>query len=287
MVAAPVDVVGPSPISFTSTQGGQLVVPLSALQFNGSTVEVKSAWAASFDAGETQTLLALATALAAAGELTAPPIAPPSPAIMFTARHAGPESNDIVVTAAPGSGPPLTTTIAVSVVQTDTYGLLASATAAALAIGVDAPTGKAGDPAAGTGVVVVQQGSVATGTTLPADNQSGVLTSAGFEVKAVDNSVLFTLLPRADYTGSGGLSVSVNLDPSGTTFTVKAVYDSAKEAGPQPKVTILTLGALPAPVAYLVSASAPPAGAEAPAGGSVQLSGGGPGLAATGLFYTS
>lgn len=287
MVAAPVDVVGPSPISITSTQGGQMVVPLSALQFSGSTLEVKSAWAASFDAGETQTLLALATALAAAGELTAPPVAPSLPAIMFTATHAGPESNDIVVTATPGTGAPLTTTIAVTALETDAYGLLASATAAALAIGVDAPTGKAGDPAAGTGVVVVQQGSVATGTTLPADNQTGVLSSAGFEVKAADNSALFTLLPRADYAGSGGLSVSVNLDPSGTTFTVTAVYDSTKEAGPQPKITILTLGSLPAQVAYLVSASAPPAGAEVPAAGKVQLSGGGPGLAATGLLYTS
>jgi hypothetical protein len=287
MAVAPVDVVGPSPISITSTQGPQLFVPLSALQFNGSTLEVKPAWSASFDAGETQTLLALATALAAAGELTAPPIAPPSPAIVFTAQHAGPESNDIVVTATPDPGPPLTATIAVSAVETDSYGLLDSAKAAALAIGVDAPTGNAGDPAAGTGVVEVEQSSVATGTTLPADHQKGVLTSAGFEVKAADNSVLFTLLPRADYAGSGGLSVSIDLDPSGTTFTVEAIYDSTKEAGPQANVTILTLGALPHPVAYLVSATAPPAGAEVPAGGSVQLSGGGPGLAATGLFYTS
>jgi hypothetical protein len=287
MVAAPVDVVGSSPISFTSTQGGQLFVPLSALQFNGSTLEVKSAWQTSFDAGETQTLLALATARAAAGELIPPPVPPPSPAIAFTAKHAGPESNDIVVTATPDPGPPLTATIAVSVVQTDVYGLLASATAAALAIGVDMPTGNPGDPLAGTGVVVVKQGSVAAGTTLPADNQTDVLTGVGFEVKAADNSVLFTLLPRADYVGSGGLSISVKHDPSGTSFTVEAVYDSSKEAGPEPKVTILTLGALPASAAYLVKASAPPAGAAVPAAGSVQLSGGGPGLAATGLLYTS
>jgi hypothetical protein len=287
MAATPVDVVGSSPISFTGSQGGQKFMPLSALQFNGSTLELKPAWASSFDPGETQTLLALASALAAAGELTAPPVPPPSPAIAFTATHAGPESNNIVVTAAPDSGPPLTAKIAVSVVETDTYAQLASAAAAALTVGVDVPSGKPGDPLQGTGLVVLQTGSVSGAATLPADNQTGVLTPAGFEVKAPDNSGLFTLLPRADYAGSGGLSFAVNLDTSGTTFTIQATYDSSKEAGPKPKITILTLDALPAPVAYLVSAAAPPAGAALPAAGSVALTGGGPGLAASGLLYTS
>jgi len=287
MAATPVDVVGSTPISFTGSQGGQRFVPLSALQFTGSTLQLKSAWASSFDPAETQTLLALASALAAAGVLTAPPVPPPSPAIAFTATHPGPESNDIVVTVAPDAGPPLTATISVSVAETDTYPQLASAAAAALAVGVDVPSGNPGDPQLGTGLVVVKTGSVSGSSTLPADNQTAVLTPAGFDVKAPDNSVLFTVLPRADYAGSGGLSLAVNLDTSGTTFTIAATYASAKEAGPKPKITILTLNGLPAPVAYLVSAAAPPAGAALPAAGSVQLTGGGPGLAASGLFYTS
>jgi hypothetical protein len=289
MAAIPVDVTGSSPISFTDSQGGQKFVPLSALQFTGSTLGLNSTWESSFNAADTQTLLALASALAAAGELTAPPVPPPSPAIAFTATHAGPESNNIVVTAASDSGPPLTAKIAVSVVETDTYPQLASAAAAAAAVGVDAPSGKPGDPLQGTGLVVLKTGSVSGAETLPADNQGGVLTPDGVDIKAPDNSVLFTVLPRADYKGSGGLSLAVNLDASGATFTIEATYDSSKESGPKPKITILTLDTLPAPVAYLISAAAPPAGAALPAAGSVSvaLTGGGPGLAASGLLYTS
>ena len=95
------------------------------------------------------------------------------------------------------------------------------------------------------------------------------------------------MLPRADYAGSGGLSFAVHLDTSGPTFTIEATYDSSKESGPDPKITILTLDGLPAPVAYLVAATAPPAGAALPAAGSVALTGGGSGLAASGLLYTS
>jgi hypothetical protein len=287
MAAAPVDVVGATPISFTDSNGAQKFVPLSALQFNGSTLQLKTAWVSSFDAAETTTLLAVAAGRASAGELTPPPVPPPRPAIAFTATHAGPESNNIVVTAAPDPGPPLIATIAVSVVETDKYPGLASASAAALAIGVDTPSGSPGDPLAGTGAVVVKTGSVAAGVTLPAAGQAGVLTSAGFDVKATDSSKLFTLLPRADYAGTGGLSIAVDLDTAGTSFTVTATYDSALETGAKPKITIQTLNGLPASVAYLVKASAPPGGTTVPGAGSVQLSGGGAGLAANGLLYTS
>ena len=46
------DVVGATPISIASSTGGQRVVPLSALEFNGSTLQVRSAWATAFDASE-------------------------------------------------------------------------------------------------------------------------------------------------------------------------------------------------------------------------------------------
>ena len=188
----------------------------------------------------------------------------------------------------------MSATIKFTTTETDTYTGLSTAVEAAKAIGVDTPSGQVGAPPAGTGLVVVKSGSDATANTLPADHQHAVLTPAGFEVKAADSSVLFTLVPRADYSGSGGLSadVALHLDPSGTTtFTVTATYDSAEESGTQPEVTILTLNALPSQVAYLVTAGAPPAGARLPAAGlpisSVQLSGAGPGAAASGLFYTA
>jgi hypothetical protein len=287
MAAAPVDVLGSSPISFTNSDGAQQVVPLSALQFSGSDLQLKSAWSALFDAREATTLLAVAKARAAAGELVPPPVRPPTPAIAFAAARTGPETSGIRVSAtAEHDKPPPTAKITVTVAETDTYAGLSSGDAAAHAIGVDAPTGNDGDPLAGTGLVVVKQGSTGT-SAKPAQASSGVLKKAtGVDLKDEDSKVICTLLPRADYVGTGGLSYAVTVDPSGTTFTVTATYDSTKEAGTQDPVTIQTLAVLAAPVAYLVTASAPPGGATVPADGSVQLSGGADGLAANGLLYT-
>ncbi len=287
MATTTVDVVGSTPISFTNSQGAQRVVPVSAFQFSGSDLQLRSAWASLFDATETQTLLAVAKAKAAAGELTRPPVQPPRPANLFTATHPGLESNNIVVSATPDAGPPLSATIAFSAKEIDTYPGLASATAAALAIGVDIPTGKPGDPANGTGLVVVKSGSLGSSVKPPVASSAVLKTGIGVDIKDVDNAVLFTLLPRGDYAGTGGLSYAVSIDGSGTTFTVSATYDSTKETGAQPKVTILTLGSLAGQVAYLVKATAPPGGAAFPAKGSVQLSGGSEKVAATGLLYTS
>ena len=100
-----VDVVGTAPISFTDSTGAQKSVPLSALEFSGSSPSARSGprqglgdriqWPP-----DAKTVLAVATARLAAGELTPPPVRPPSPAIAVTATHPGPESNNIVVTVA-------------------------------------------------------------------------------------------------------------------------------------------------------------------------------------------
>ena len=288
MAAAPVDVVGSSPITFTGSQGQQRFVPLSALQFSGSTIQLKPSWATAFDAGETITLIALAAAYAAAGELTPPPVPPPSPAVLVTAAVPGPESNDISVTVTPDADTGLGTKMKFDAQAVDTYAGLTSAKSAALAIGVDAPTGNANDPSAGTGVVVIKTLTPpATFDTakLPAA-QKGSVTTAGYDVKAADSTVLFTLLPRGGYAASGGLTFALTLDTGGTSFTITATYDSKLESGAQSKVTVTNLGSLPTQVAFLITASAPPAGALLPATATAQLSGGGPGLAANTLLYT-
>lgn len=288
MAATPVDVVGSSPITFTGSQGQQRFVPLSALQFNGSTVELKPSWSTAFDATESKTLIALAKAYAASGALTPPAVPPPSAAILVTAAVPGPESNDITVTATPDAGSALTTKVKFTAKAVDTYSDLTSAESAAMKIGVDAPTGNAGDPAAGTGVVVVKMAGAPFDTAkLPADGQSGSVTKAGYDVKAGDNSVLFTLLPRDGYAASGGLTFALALDDGGTKFSITATYDSTAESGAQAKVAVTDLGALPTQVAFLVTAGAPSSGVLLPAAATVQLTGGGPGLAATTILYTS
>ncbi len=286
MASAEVDVIGSSPLSFTNSDGGQQVVPLSALKFSGSEVQLKTAWKAALDAGEQATLLALAKAKAAAGELTPPPVPPPAPALAFTAKQTGVEGNHVTVTSVTETGkPPLTAKITLSATRTDSYPALADGPAAAHKLGVDAPTGTSGDPLAGTGLVVVKQGSTGASTKPPVASSGVLVKNTGVDLKDADNKVVCTLLPRADYAGKGGLSYEVTV--SGATFTIAATYDSTKEDGTQDPVTLLTLDKVAAPVGYLVKVSAPPRGAALPADSSATLSGGGPGLAATGLIYTS
>ena len=285
MANATADVIGSTPLSFTNASGGQQVVPLSALEFNGSDLRIKTAWQAAFDAGEQGTLLALAKAREAAGELTPPPIQPPSPALSVTATHPGPEGDGITVTVSVEPDvPTLDAEITLSATEVDTWALLADGDAAAHKIGVDAPTGTPGDPVAATGLIAVKKASTGA-SAKPAVAKSGVLKKAtGVDLKDEDDKVVCTILPRADYVGKDGLSYEVTAQDA--TFTITATYDSTKEAGTQDPVTLLTLGDLAAPVAYLVSVGAPPRGAALPADSSAQLSGGAVGLSASGLLYT-
>ena len=290
----PVDVVGSSPITFTNKDGAQKFVPLSALQFTGSQIGLKSPspWTSLFDQNELTRLLAVAQAKAAIGELTPAQSPPPAPALAFTAAHTGPETNGITVTAStpstPGTGGPLTIPITITATETDTWSGLKDGTSAAQKIGVDNPTGNQGDPPAGTGLIVVVQGSVVTTNVgIPANVPSTTLkASTPVDILDQSNNKVFSIAPRADYTGNGGLSFILTNDPSGTTFTISATYDSTKEQGTQSPITLPTLSSLAGQVAYLITATAPPSGALVPADASVQLSGGGPGIAANGLIYT-
>jgi hypothetical protein len=279
------DVIGSSPISFTDAQGTQKVVPLSAFEIDGSALAVKAGWAAVFEQAEIATLLEVATARLAGGEISPPPVPAPQPALLVSATHPGTEGNGITATVTVDDGPPLEAELHVAVVQTNTYAGLATAEAAAQAIGVDADPAADGDPPRGTGLVVVKSGSVATTDALPkAGTQEAVLDDDGLKVVDTDDEELFTLLPAADYAGSGGLSAKVTRD--GDTFTVVVTYDSSLEDSDDEPFTLADL-TLPARAAYVVGVSAPPSGAGLPKPGSVTLTGGAPGLTADGLLYTA
>jgi hypothetical protein len=64
---------------------------------------------------------------------------------------------------------------------------------------------------------------------------------------------------------------------------VTAAYDS----GAQASIALTDLSALPAAVSFVVTASAPPSGVAVPFARDVPLTGGAPGIAATGVAYTS
>lgn len=68
-----------------------------------------------------------------------------------------------------------------------------------------------------------------------------------------------------------------------TVASVTAAYDS----GAQSKIDLTDLGSMPAAVSFVVTASAPPGGLAIPFERDVSLTGGAPGIAATGVAYTS
>ncbi len=272
MAPTALDVTGKRPLTFTDSTGAQRFVPLSAFQFEGSTVKLASAWTPVFDAGETATLLALAGAQAASGDLAPPPVLAPSPAIGFRAASVGPEGNNITVTITPGTPAGLNTELEITAKEVDTYAGLASADAAAEAIGLDDE---------GTGIVRVKGGDT-FGAGLPKDGQTlSVKKTGATKVLAADGTAtLFNLVARPGYKGAG---IPETVTVTGSTFTVVATHD----AGAPPKVKLDAVDTLPDDVAFLVSAWAPPGGLAEPAAGTVQLSGGDSTTAATGVAYTS
>ena len=245
---------GKAPITFSDSLGAQRAVPLSAFTFNGSTIALNSTWTSVFTAQDQAILLALANAKVTAGELTPPPVIPPQPAIIFTAAVAGPQGNGITVTVTADPPPLATAQLLITATETDTYSGLADATAAENQIGVDAAV--VGGPPVGTGVVMLKSGA-ATAAGLPKDGQSLKVKTATTVLAADGSTTLFTLVPRAG-DGGPGIPVTVNLDPSGTTFTLTASYDANNTST---KVSAENgLGSLPASVAFLIAAQAPPRG---------------------------
>ncbi|WP_125776059.1 hypothetical protein [Antribacter gilvus] len=280
------DVIGSSPISFTDAQGSQRFVPLSALQIDGSALAVKSGWAAQLEPSEIATLLEVATARLAGGEISSPPVPAPQPALLVSAKHAGPEGNGITATVTVSDDPPLEADLHLAVVQTNTYAGLATAKAAAQAIGVEKDPVAPGDPPRGTGLVVVKSSSVDASAALPkaGTQKKAKLDDTGLKVVDKDDKALFTLVPAADYTGADGLTAQVTVEDD--TFTVEITYDSSKEASADAPFSLADL-TLPPRAAYVVGVSAPPSGAGLPKPGSVTLTGGAPGLTADGLLYTA
>jgi hypothetical protein len=277
---ATTDVTGQSPLSFTDANGAQRFVPLSAFEFSGSKVQLKTAWASEFSGAEQTIMLAVATAKAAAGELIPPPVRPPSAALLFTAAFDGAEGNNVVVTVTPDTGTVLTAKALIDVTETDTYRGLADAAAAKAALGVDNP---GADETAGTGLVTLKKsGAMRTGVLPKA--QTVTVKGAGVDVVAPgqNGDKLFTLVlgPRGP---SAGVPVTITPDAASATFTLRAVY----AVGNTTEIALSPLGALPAAVAAVISVSAPPGGVAMPAAGDVQLSGGADGVAASGTAYTS
>jgi hypothetical protein len=287
-------VTGHGPLSFTDSNGDQRTVPLSALVFTApgklDIEKDKYDWQAQFGPGaafsqaDATTLLTLAANRLAAGELLPIPTPPPAPALHFQAATPGPGGNNITVTlgltTTPNTAAPtvFNTTVTITAVEEETYGGLADGAAARAAIGVDTPTA-AGD-VQGYGLVMVQ-GTSTSGTGKLAKAKSyTVKDGTPVDIPAADNSgTILTLVARAGVPNPG-VTVTVTTDAGGTTLTLDAKYTPAAATVP-----VYPLGSFKPDLAWLLTAGSP--GAVLPDVNPVALSGGAPGVAATGIAYTS
>jgi hypothetical protein len=279
----PADVTGKRPLSFSDSTGKQRFVPLSALEFVDSDVLLKANWQGAFAPADATILLALANELAASGDLTTPPLAPRSPAIGFKAVASGPEGNNITVSLKVGTGPALSAPITITAKEVDSWSGLTTPDSAAMKIGVDTKPQTDADPPAGTGLVRVKPAASPPGPGLLPAAQTLKVKNAATKVVASDAGAteLFKLVSREGYSGTG---IDVVITPAAGTFAVTATHDS----GPTPgHVTLDTLDKLPKDVAALVEAFAPPVGIALATDDTLPLSGGGPGVAASVVFFTS
>jgi hypothetical protein len=271
------EVVGTGPLAYTDKKGLQRVIPLTALVFTGNKIQIRPddgtcKWTSALAADEDLITL-LATERVAAGELTSAPTPPPVPAVRFTAAKAGPESNNIAVTVDYSANTGLDTALTITAERTDTYPGLTDANAAAAAIGVDSTKAD---------FMFVDSTTVKVQPKLP-DEFSDKDLGTDYNV-TTGGAIHFTLKPHPGMPANSSVKLSLTHDRSESTFTVTAKYLS----NPAPAaVTIPALSPLDPGVTYLVTATAPASGAAVPAKGSVQLTGGGPGHAASGLAYTS
>ncbi|UWE11786.1 hypothetical protein [Actinacidiphila bryophytorum] len=284
-------VVGRRPLVFTDAHGAQGFVPLQALVLGDGGLELDATWRASFSETDRRALLALARDAWSSGELAAPPVAPKSPAIVFTAACAGPESNGITVAVTnvkdpePDPALPLHAGLTLTVSEKDEYVGLSSAADAVARIGVDKPAAD-GKNRAGSGLVQIKEGSAAAGDGLPKGGAAFTVTAAApVKVKAADGTTdYFTLVVREGLPDPG-VKVTVTVDAEAKKYSLTAEYTSGEVP-----TTLGSLGALAASAASIVTAEAPPGGYAMPADtltAPVALSGGATGIAATGTAYTS
>lgn len=288
-------VVGRRPLAFTSADGTQDFVPLHALVHNETGLALDGAWSKAFSAADSLALLALAQDAWKAGELSAPPVAAKSPAIVFKAACAGPEGNGITVAITRATDPepdlkaPLQARLTLTVTEKDEYPGLTGAADAAAVIGVDKPAAGSKHKA-GSGLVQIKEGSATAGDGLPKSGTSVTVSPAApATVKAADGTTdYFTLVAREGLPTSGvkvRVNVVIEVDAEAKTFSLTAEYT------PDPVPTsVAELGELAKTAASIVTAEAPAGGYALPAdtgSAPITLTGGAAGIAASGTACTS
>jgi len=291
-VATTTSLQGSSPITFTHSTKGQLFVPLTAFTVQGSVVSLASAWTTDIAGNDQVVLLQLAQVKLAMGEVWPATVAPPVPALQFTAAAPGVAGNQLVVT----YGPPSTSGGGVAQAEVQVSQVWSGLTGpddAADNIGVDNPPGGAGPPAAVGGLIEVVYGS------LPSTPPSTMPEQQTFTIDAGSQSTQFGVLDTTTPTAnvlfqlqavSGAITtatpeLTVTVTPTGSTFSISATYDPDLETVNFADVP--NLSTTNPKLAALVGITAPPTGIAVPTPGTVTLAGGTGTANASAIAYTA
>ncbi|MFD9452415.1 hypothetical protein ACFWBC_04885 [Streptomyces sp. NPDC059985] len=310
-------VVGRRPLGFTDAKGSQRSVPLSAFTLApAGDLTLKASWKDAFPTeADRSTLARLAEGALATGDIAAAPEPARQPAVIFKAVAPGPRGNTIEVELTHSAEEsaaelPKKKTLLLMVTRTDTYKGLRGPGDAVRAIGTGGSPEDDVECPLGTGLIQVKCGTAAAvdENCLPkpfdgvvksgqgakvqadADNCDQVVTSgrkAGARATR-GNCDYFTLvlnegLPEA--VSAEGVRVQITVDVAARTYDLTASFTSDRVACGTS--TVPTFTGIAGTKAALVTVTAPAQGFAPPMVPQTLKLGGGDGVAATGVAYTS
>jgi hypothetical protein len=280
---------GNGPFEFTDNHGRQVSIPLTAFTFTTGQVQptVDPSWAAVVTASPAAELLAYALKNKLIKPATPPAAAA---AIMVKAADTGAAGNNITVqiSALAPDPDPSKTTFTITVTESQQYSALTAATIASVLGTCDA---SANPVTAGSSPGLVRVLANSVDTTASPSATTGMLSGdpATLEVDGPGSpAAAFTLVAKS---GAGGSHIQITVTP---------IVTSPQPLGPQafdlavnwqqsvPGMTLGTIAALVASaLGYEITVGTPASGAfSVPAASTVRLSGGGPGVRASGIIST-
>jgi hypothetical protein len=237
------------------SNGKEISVPLSALEYASGQVDLRSGWSnsAGLSNDDSEILNGLLAELQRVGYLKSAPPPAPKPAIIVQAANPGPEGNNIKITISnvvQGKGgaklDPLQTTFSVTAQETGEYPGLTLANIASK-LGTDK------DPK-GTGLVHVQDGTISPSGDMPVELSAKAVPGT-LKVLDKNGKNLFTLEARGSRNSAPNVSVTIS-DITKDTFKLSASWEHKID---NVKIDAPTLESKFQDLAYLITVS-PPAG---------------------------
>jgi hypothetical protein len=272
--------VGDGPIVYFSDTGTQVLLPLSAISFDGNAVKSKPA--------ATPSLQIWLDYLVRRGRISPGTAPAAADAMVFTAAAAGDTGNSIVVRVSPNT--PDGTKVDIAVSEKDVYEGLTLAT-------MTATLGSSGSATAGTRPGMVRVQSIATGSPDPAEGPATPVAGATTPAWTVPNSAdatkaSFTLEARGPGAEKGTMTIAVSKVAGAAgakTFTLTVSWTSTITVGTA-DLTVSPSDAASkfAALAFAVKVSKPTGAADLklPRTGTFSLAGGAEPAAATSAAVT-